>query len=295
MNHEAGKQEPGKLSIEAGISRGNLTKKDKIVLDYMIKNQEFACFQTSNEIAAHLGVSPSSVVRLSSKLGYDSFAQLKRGFQELVAEKRKKGTDTQEIPYERIKQTDKLTDRELITAIRQNIRNNMDKDTDSIDTEKYLEAAKVISQADRVFIAGFRACAGFASSMAVMLSCIRPNVYSVSNNPPIIDFLVDLGERDAVVAISYERYSSDAIFAVEMAEKAGSRIVSLTDSYISPIAKSADVVIVNRVDNLSFYNSYVGLVTTMEILAGLASKYNKSQNEQRLIKMEEYLMKTGQY
>lgn len=283
------------LTIEERISNGRLTKKDEIILDYIIKNQEFACFQTSNEIAAHLGVSPSSVVRLSSKLGYENFAQMKRVFQELVAEKRKKGTDTPEIPYERIKQADKLSDRELITAVRQNIRKNMEQDTQSIDSNKYLEAAKVISEADRVFLVGFRACAGFATSMSVILSCIRSNVYSVSNNPPMIDFLVDIGKKDAIVAISYERYSSDTIFAVQMAKRAGCKIVSLTDSYISPIAKGANVVIVNRVDNLSFYNSYAGLVTTMEILSALVSKYNKTENEERLIKMEEYLMETGQY
>jgi len=33
----------------------------------------------------------------------------------------------------------------------------------------------------------------------------------------------------------------------------------------------------------------------MEVLLGLVSKKNKSQNEERLIKMEEYLRETGQY
>lgn len=289
------KSEEQDITIEERVSNAKLTQKDKTVLDYMMSNQEFACFQTSNEIAEKLSVSPSSVVRLSSKLGYENFAQMKRVLQEQVAGKRKKSPESREIPYEKIKQADKLTDRELVEAIRQNISGNLQKDLVSMDVSRYLKAAKVISEAERVFVVGYRACAGFASSMGVMMECIRPKVYIVSNNVPMIDFLVDIGPSDVVVAISYERYSSDTIFAVKMAYKAGSRVVSLTDSYASPIAEGAEVVIVNRVDNFNFHNSYVGLTMSMEILIGLLSKYNKSLNEQRLIKMEEFLKETGQY
>ena len=53
--------------------------------------------------------------------------------------------------------------------------------------------------------------------------------------------------------------------------------------------------ILNSTDNLSFYNSYTALVMSMEVLTGLVSKKNKTQNEERLKKMEEYLRETGQY
>ena len=39
-----------------------LTPKDKIVLDYILRNRAKACFMTSSEIAQILGISPSSVV-----------------------------------------------------------------------------------------------------------------------------------------------------------------------------------------------------------------------------------------
>lgn len=295
MERKRKSEERQEITIEERIGNAKLTPKDKTILDYMMDNQEFACFQTSNEIAEKLSVSPSSVVRLSAKLGYENFAQMKRALQEQVAQKRKKSPVNVEIPYEKIKQADNLTDRELVGAIRQNINNNLQQDMVSMDVSLYLRAAKVISKADRVFLVGFRACAGFADSLGVMMACIRPKVYTVSNNTPMIDFLVDLGEKDVVVAISYERYSSDTIFAVKMARKAGSKIISLTDSYASPIAEGAEAVIVSHVDNFSFNNSYVGLTMSMEILIGLMSKYNKSLNEQRLIKMEEYLRETGQY
>ncbi|MFQ7585418.1 MAG: MurR/RpiR family transcriptional regulator, partial [[Clostridium] symbiosum] len=65
--------------------------------------------------------------------------------------------------------------------------------------------------------------------------------------------------------------------------------------YTSPLCSGAEAVILNSTENLSFYNSYTTLVMAMEVLLGLVSKKNKSQNEERLIKMEEYLRETGQY
>ena len=71
--------------------------------------------------------------------------------------------------------------------------------------------------------------------------------------------------------------------------------MALTDKYTSPLCSGDEAVILNSTENLSFYNSYTTLVMAMEVLLGLVSKKNKSQNEERLIKMEEYLRETGQY
>lgn len=54
-----------------------LTPKDKIVLDYILRNRAKACFMTSSEIAQILGISPSSVVRVSSKLALKISATLR--------------------------------------------------------------------------------------------------------------------------------------------------------------------------------------------------------------------------
>ena len=46
-----------------------LTPKDRLVLDYILKNPETACFLTAAELAVKLEVSASSLVRVSTRLG----------------------------------------------------------------------------------------------------------------------------------------------------------------------------------------------------------------------------------
>lgn len=281
-------------SIESRISGAKLSTNDKTVVDYVMNNRENACFQTAAEIAEILAVSQSSVIRISAKLGYESFGRFKRALQEELANSRLQ-KQKEPIPYEKIKNYTNLTEDELIEVMKGYALRNLERDYSASDYMSYRRAARLIDQAERVFIAGFRACAGYAASFAVNLGCVRPCVYTVSGSQPLVDFLVDLTERDTVIAISYSRYSSDTQFAVNMAKRAGSKIVALTDSYAAPICSGADAVILNSTDNLSFYNSYVSLVMSIEILVALVSKKNKKQNEERLMKMEEYLRETGQY
>lgn len=274
-------------------AEAKLTPKDKIVLDYILRNREKACFMTSTEIAGLLGVSPSSVVRVSSKLGFENFSHFKRALQEELAESRKKEKSL--IPYEKIKTYESLSEDEMIAVFKANVLRNIENDQSTADYAAYRKAAGLISGADRVFIVGYRACAGFAASFGVMLGCVRPGVYVVNGSQPLVDSLVDLTQRDTVIGVSFERYSSDTVFAVNMAKRSGSHIVALTDKYSSPLCCGAEAVILNSTDNISFYNSYTTLIMAMEVLLGLVSKKNKRQNEERLIKMEEYLRETGQY
>lgn len=283
-----------KTTIENSSYKSDLTNKDKIILDYILRNKKTACFLTSNEIAELLNVSPSSVVRLSKKIGFENFSAFKKALQMEIAEQ-EPSLDANEIPYEKIEQYDKLSDIELIKAFRQNVLKNITADISSKEDKKFIESADIISKAKRVFIVGYRTCAGLASTFGIMLSCIRPDVFVLNNNGPIVDRLIDLGKNDVVVAISFNRYSGNTKFAVQIARDAGAKIISFTDFYTSPIAQGVDKVIINSVENFSFYNSYASSMMNIETIVALVSIKNIAANKKRLMKMETYLEQNGEY
>ena len=95
-------------AIEERVAAAKLTENDKRVLDFIMANRRTACFLTSNEIAAQLGASPSSVVRLSKKLEYENFSAFKRALQEEVAGAPR--FEALPVPHERIKEYENLPD-----------------------------------------------------------------------------------------------------------------------------------------------------------------------------------------
>ena len=280
-------------NLEERAAVAKLTANDKKTLDFILRERRRACFMTSGEIAAQLDLSPSSVVRLSKKLGYDSFAVLRRELQLEVAGLNQSVAKL--VPHERIRRYENVPDAAILAAYTENTISKLKNDAVPENDKKIAEAADLITKAKRVFIVGFRSCWGYAAAMGVMFSCVRPGVCAVGNNGPLVDSLVDLTRDDLMIAVSFARYSSDTAFAVQMARSAGCKIIAMTDSYAAPIAKGAAKVIISDSGNLGFFDSYVSFLANMEKILMLVSKRNKKTNEERLKKMDIYLEKTGQY
>ena len=57
----------------------------------------------------------------------------------------------------------------------------------------------------------------------------------------------------------------------------------------------ATKVIANNIDSLTFTNSFINLILSIEVLVSLVAKQNEKQSSQRLKRIEKYLNKTGQY
>jgi len=280
--------------IEEKLKEIKLTTKEKTVLEYLTTNEKHACFQSAEEISRQLNVSPSTVIRLSAKLGFDNFTKLKKHLQKNAVYSDSDDLIS-EIPYEKIKNYENLSDQDLLSAIYQNIDINIKKDQESGQAEKYSAAADLLSRAERVYVVGFRACYGLASTFGIMLSCIRANVIVVGQHQPVIDSLIDAGPKDAAVLLSFKRYSKETALASHIARDRGCPVIAITDSLLSPISENASVLLINKVDNFTFHNSYVSTMMNLELLAGLVSKRNHSENLERLMRMEQYLDQTNQY
>ena len=281
-------------TIEERLKGCKLTAKEALVLEYFMKHQRTACFQSAEETAHCLNVSPATVVRLSARLGFDTFTAFKKQLQtQLVCQGQP--SPAEEIPYEKLQNYGLLSDRELLSAMRGNIEANIKTDQDSGQNEKFICAADLISQAKRVYIVGFRACYGIASTFATMLSCIRSGVCLVGGQQPVVDALIDAGPGDVAVVISFKRYSRDAVFAAELAADAGCPVAAVTDSPVSPIAAGARVSLMNHVETFTFYNSYASAMMNLELVAALVSRRSKAENRERLVRMENYLERTSQY
>ena len=280
-------------SVEERAAEAKFTANDNKVFDFIMCKKRVACFLTTNEIAEYVGASPSSVVRISRKLGYENFSAFRRALQEDITGE--SAANRHLVPHEKIKHYQNLSDKDILSAYSSNILNNLLSDTDSENDKKIIAAAKMISEAKHVYIVGFRACAGFAASASVMLSCIRADVTFPCSGRPTIDSLIDMTPDDVMMAISFARYSTETSFAVQLARDAGCPVIAMTDSYAAPIAKDAAKVIISNSGSMGFFDSYIGFWANVEKIFILASKYCRSTNEARLEKMEKYLGATGRY
>ena len=277
---------------ERAAAAAGLTEGDKKALDFIVANKKNACFMSSYDIAERIGTSPSTVVRLSKKLGYGNFSAFRRALQAEVAGA--EGATLAERSAKRMPMNAE-NDYSALACYTENLMETIAAGATVENDRRLVEAADIIAAARKVYIMGFRACAGFAASAAVQLSCLRAGVVTPGECRPLVDQLIDLSPEDAMIVISFAHYSSDASLAAQMAREAGCPVVAMTDSFAAPPARGAAAVILSRSSGAGYLDSHIGYLANMEKLLLLAARRLTKQSAERRERLEKYLQRTGKF
>ena len=61
-----------------------LSKGQKLIAEYILKNYDKAAFMTASKLGISVGVSESTVVRFANELGFSGYPKLQKALQELI-------------------------------------------------------------------------------------------------------------------------------------------------------------------------------------------------------------------
>lgn len=115
-------------------------------------------------------------------------------------------------------------------------------------------AAKLLQQSETVYVAGFRASLPVAYTLVYGYRLFRNSVQLIDGQNVGLEMqLRPIGKRDAVVVISFSPYSSEMLTIIEHAKRRGARLLAMTDSDASPLARAADQTILFSIDSPSFF------------------------------------------
>ena len=89
--------------------------------------------------------------------------------------------------------------------------------------------------------------------------------------------IINIGEGDVMIAISFPRYSKRIINAVEFAGQKGAEVIALTDGAGSPIASYADELLTAHSDMVSFVDSLVAPLSIINAM--IVAVVRKKQDE----------------
>ena len=153
---------------------------------------------------------------------------------------------------------------------------------DEIDRNAFDLAVDALVKANNIYIVGFGSSAVLASSLNHSLRMIFDNVKLVdaSSIDEVYTQIMNISEGDTLVAISFPRYSKKLISAVSFAATRNANVIALTDSPSSPIAQSANELLIARSDMASFADSLVAPLSVINALVVAVSR--KKQDELRI-------------
>lgn len=261
--------------------RDGMSKSHKKIVDYITEHYDKAAFMTAAKLGEVVGISESTVVRFAYELGYDGFPRFQHVLREFV---KSKLTAVQRMQIT----SSKFAERDILSTVLSSDIEKLRQTMENVSVDDFADAIGTISSAKRIYILGARTCFSIANFLGFYLSLMSFDVRLVTTNSASETFeqIFDSSEGDAVIAISYPRYSRRTLNAVKYAKDRGSRIIAITDSEISPIYSFADHKLIASSDMSNFVDSLVAPLSIINaIIVALVMK-NEKQIADKLSALE---------
>lgn len=250
-----------------------LSKGQKLIAEYILKNYDKAAFMTAAKLGVAVGVSESTVVRFASEVGFLGYPKLQKALQELI---KNKLTTVQRLELRNDYFTDGDALKGVLKADMENIRATLEK----INQNTFQDVVKSIFEAKRIYIIGLRSSTAIAEFLGFYLNIILQNVKVVSYGiSDVFEQMISVGEGDLVIGIGFPRYAAKTIDALEFSRDRGAKVVALTDSLLSPLATKADYTLIAQSNMASFVDSLVAplsVINALIIAVGMREKENIS-------------------
>lgn len=259
-----------------GFSKGQ-----KQIARFILEHYDKAAFMTASRLSVTVGVSESTVVRFATELGYDGYPHLQRALQEMI---RNKLTSVQRMEVA----GDRMGGRDVLQTVLHADTDMIRVTLDEIDRDAFQGAVDALMGAKRIYILGVRSSSALASFLGFYFNLLFENVTLVHTNSvsEIFEQVLRVGPGDVLFGISFPRYSKRTLSAMKYARDRGARVIALTDSQLSPLARVADHVLLARSDMASFVDSLVAPLSVINALIVAVGMSRRDEIEQTFNKLE---------
>ena len=259
-----------------GFSKGQ-----KQIARFILEHYDKAAFMTASRLGVTVGVSESTVVRFATELGYDGYPHLQRALQEMI---RNKLTSVQRMEVA----GDRMGGRDVLQTVLHADTDMIRVTLDEIDRDAFQGAVDALMSAKRIYILGVRSSSALASFLGFYFNLLFEHVTLVHTHSvsEIFEQVLRVGPGDVLFGISFPRYSKRTLSAMKYARDRGARVIALTDSQLSPLARVADHVLLARSDMASFVDSLVAPLSVINALIVAVGMSRRDEIEQTFNKLE---------
>ncbi len=260
----------------------SFSKGQRRIAAYILESYDKAAFQTARELGKSVQVSESTVVRFATQLGYDGYPEMQKALQGMVLN-RLTSVQRMELGTKRLRQEDVLNS--VLQADMERIRTTGEK----IDRDAFAGAVEALLNAHTIYILGVRSSSALSSFLCFYLKYMFEDVRLITSASAseVFEQIARISPRDALVGISFPRYSSVAVQAMKYGHNAGAKTVALTDCAASPLAAHTDFLLEAKSDMVSLVDSLIAPMSVINALIVAVAERRKLETTLLFNKLEE--------
>jgi DNA-binding MurR/RpiR family transcriptional regulator len=223
-----------------------LSKRHQQIARYVLDEPNAVALETLSVLADRSGVQPSAIVRFAKSFGFDGATQMQRLFRDGLV------SGAASLGYsERVRQFSETVDGKAVGDPAQVLAEFIEGNVlalqnlgEIVSARDMTAAVALIAEADTVYVAGFRRSFPVAAYIAYSLHQVdKKTVFIDSVGGMTRQQTHAITSRDLMIAVSYHPYAEEAVMLIEDAVEHGCRVLSISDSLVSPVAKPASLVL----------------------------------------------------
>ena len=239
----------------------HMSKGHKAIAAFILEHYDQAAFMTAARLGRRLHVSESTVVRFASGIGYSGYPEMQAELAARVTS-RLNAVDRMGIRYAGRSQS------EVIESVLTGDMDNIRATTESLDPAAFDAAVDILLNAKTVYVLGIRSCAPLAEFLGFYLNMVRGGIVllKTASLSEVFEQMLRIGREDAIVGISFPRYSMRTLKALEFANDRNARVVTITDSIHSPMCLYSSCNLFAAGDMVSIVDSLVGPLSVINAL-----------------------------
>lgn len=251
----------------------------KKIAEYILQNYDKAVFLTAKELGHTVGVSESTVIRFASLLEYNGYPQLQKAMQDML---KTRITTVERMQLSLLDKEGDIIHRVFNTDIN-NIRLTMEK----ISHPDFGAAVQEIAKARNIYVISLRSATALGHFLYFYLQLLLKNCKMVGNTNIFLEELRAAGPQDLVIGISFARYTRQTVEGLQYCKERGARVLAITDSLTSPLAKYSDHILTARSEQISFIDTLTAPFSLINALILAVGVKEGAKTAQALSQLED--------
>jgi DNA-binding MurR/RpiR family transcriptional regulator len=209
---------------------------------YLTQNPNDVAVRSVNAIAESCGVHASSFVRFAQAVGYKGFRDVQALFQQrLETAAPGFGARVQSLRDGMAARDDISEIGFLREMIVQDIA-SLEGLVDEISGVDMAAAAKLMERAETIYLVGQNRSSPVVLLMRYLLTMIGKRCILLDASGGLATHMArSMGPRDVLFAVSFRYYANEVVQIVDQAASEGHDVIAISDTTLSPLAKSAKI------------------------------------------------------
>lgn len=246
-----------------------LTPTERKVGRVLLANYPVAGLETIAQLALRADVSGPTVLRLISKLGYDSYTAFQTALRDELEIRL-------QSPLVRHDPAQLQGDNDFLVSYAGRVAQLMQETVAHLPRVEFDGVVELLGERkNRIWLLGGRLTDPLAAYLCHHLKVVRADVVQLRGVPSSwADSLVDMGKHDVLVIFDIRRYWDGALHIAEMAAQRKVSVLLFTDQWLSPVARVARFTLAAHTAGPSGWDSNTPLMLLVDaVIAALNTRH----------------------